>query len=418
MNATATSESTPRAETPLTRQEKEKLLTQMYFRQDWIELIRLFGYQTLPMEKARQAIKPLAEKFGKEPMAAACEVLVEISTPGKEPVARLKQHIRRMAFQILGPETTANAVPAPVTSPPTAEPEPEASARKSGEARKTKKPARPPAPAPPSTGTDATPVTGHSTIMEQYRAAKEKHPAMLLLFRMGDFYELFGEDAETAHKLLGLTLTTRDRTITMAGFPHHQLEVYLHKLLHEGQRVAICEPVEESLARGPIRREVTRVVTPGTRIEEGQSESAEPAESKEEGSAVAEQPVRQSRHFVLKRCEGWFNEAGLAFVAIEDVRRTTPAVAPYVGILDFIVLRGEDKLLVTVRPHLQAKHMTAIRDLKELYGPEYKPVRIWPSEGSDGWIWRDYPIDVSTCEPAMATERKPRPKRSRVSKSQ
>src|SRR3954464_9229460 len=96
-------------------------------------------------------------------------------------------------------------------------------------------------------------------------------------FRMGDFYELFGEDAETAHKLLGLTLTTRDRTITMAGFPHHQLEVYLHKLLHEGQRVAICEPVEESLARGPIRREVTRVVTPGTMIEESRFESAEPA---------------------------------------------------------------------------------------------------------------------------------------------
>ncbi len=59
-------------------------------------------------------------------------------------------------------------------------------------------------------------------------------------FRIGDFYELFGEDAETAHTLLGLTLTTRDRTLTMAGFPHHQLEVYLHKLLKEGQRVAIC----------------------------------------------------------------------------------------------------------------------------------------------------------------------------------
>ena len=134
MNATATSESTPTAEIPLTRQEKEKLLTKMYFRQDWIELIRLFGYQTLPMDQARQAIKPLAEKFGKEPMAAACEVLVEISTPGKEPVARLKPHIRRMAFQILGPEPTANAVPTPVTSPATTEPQPEANARKPSEA--------------------------------------------------------------------------------------------------------------------------------------------------------------------------------------------------------------------------------------------------------------------------------------------
>ena len=94
-------------------------------------------------------------------------------------------------------------------------------------------------------------------MLQQYREAKDRQPGMLLLFRMGDFFELFGQDAETAHKLLGLTLTTRDRTLTMAGFPHHQLEVYLHKLLKEGQRVAICEPVEESLARGPIRREVT-----------------------------------------------------------------------------------------------------------------------------------------------------------------
>ena len=98
--------------------------------------------------------------------------------------------------------------------------------------------------------------------MQQYREAKEKHPDMLLLFRIGDFYELFGEDAETAHKLLGLTLTTRDQTLTMAGFPHHQLEAYLHKLLKEGRRIAICDQVEESLARGPIRREVTRVETP------------------------------------------------------------------------------------------------------------------------------------------------------------
>ena len=253
--------------------------------------------------------------------------------------------------------------------------------------------------------------------MEQYRVAKEKHPGMLLLFRMGDFYELFGEDAETAHKSLGLTLTTRDRTVTMAGFPHHQLEAYLHKLLQQGQRVAICEPVEESLARGPIQREVTRVVTPGTVIDEDHSESAAPSESTEAEAAV-DRPIRQPRHFVLKRCESWFNECGWAFVAIDDVRRTTPAVAPYVGVLDFIVLRGEEKHLVTVRPHLQAKHITAIRELHELYGPEYKPVRIWPAEGSDGWIWRDFPIDVSACEPGPGTERKPRPKRSRVQKPQ
>src|SRR5262245_54525005 len=97
----------------------------------------------------------------------------------------------------------------------------------------------------------------------------------------------------------------------------HQLEAYLHKLLHAGQRVAICEPVEDSLARGPIRREVTRVVTPGDMTEQ--------VESKESG---VERSVRQPRHFVLKRCEGWFNDTGLSFVAMVDVRRTTPAVSP------------------------------------------------------------------------------------------
>ena len=79
-------------------------------------------------------------------------------------------------------------------------------------------------------------------VMNQYREAKEKHPNMMLLFRIGDFYELFDEDATTAAKLIGLTVTKRGET-PMAGFPHHQLENYLHKLLKEGQRVAICEPV-------------------------------------------------------------------------------------------------------------------------------------------------------------------------------
>jgi hypothetical protein len=235
--------------------------------------------------------------------------------------------------------------------------------------------------------------------MEQYRAAKERHPNMLLLFRMGDFYELFGEDAETAHKLLGLTLTTRDRTITMAGFPHHQLETYLHKLLQAGERVAICEPVEDSLARGPIRREVTRVVTPGAIVEE-----AAPAPGKKrrvgDKSPAEGRSVRQPRHFVLKKFQAWLNEAGLAFVSVDDVKRTTPAAAQFVGVLDFVVMRGDEKLLVTVRPHLQAKHLKAIGELHKLFGADYKPVRMWPIDGPDGWSWLDFSVDDSAPEPA------------------
>src|SRR5260370_22619231 len=106
-------------------------------------------------------------------------------------------------------------------------------------------------------------------MMQQYQEAKERHPGMLLLFRMGDFYELFDADDEAAARLLGLTLTSRDKTVPMAGFPHHQLENYLHKLIQAGQRVAICDQVEDpALAKGLVRREVTRVVTPGTITED------------------------------------------------------------------------------------------------------------------------------------------------------
>src|SRR5437763_2038869 len=107
-------------------------------------------------------------------------------------------------------------------------------------------------------------------MMQQYREAKERHPGMLLLFRMGDFYELFDEDAGTAARLLGLTLTSRDKTVSMAGFPHHSSESYLRKLLQAGHRVAICDQVEDpAFAKGLVRREVTGVVTPGTLTDDG-----------------------------------------------------------------------------------------------------------------------------------------------------
>ncbi len=106
-------------------------------------------------------------------------------------------------------------------------------------------------------------------MMQQYREAKERHPGMLLLFRMGDFYELFYDDAEVVARLLGLTLTSRDKTVPMAGFPHHQLDGYLRKLLRCGHRVAVCDQVEDpAVARGLVRREVTRIVTPGTLTED------------------------------------------------------------------------------------------------------------------------------------------------------
>ncbi|HYV38648.1 MAG TPA: DNA mismatch repair protein MutS, partial [Gemmataceae bacterium] len=106
-------------------------------------------------------------------------------------------------------------------------------------------------------------------MMQQYQEAKSRHPGMLLLFRMGDFYELFDDDAQTAARVLGLTLTSRDKSVPMAGFPHHQLEQYLQKLLRLGHRVAVCDQVEDAAAaKGLVKREVTRVVTPGTITED------------------------------------------------------------------------------------------------------------------------------------------------------
>ena len=106
-------------------------------------------------------------------------------------------------------------------------------------------------------------------MMQQYEQAKQQYPDALLLFRMGDFYELFNDDALTASRLLHLTLTSRDKQIPMAGFPYHALDTQLRKLIQAGLRVAICEQVEDPAeAKGLVKREVIRVVTPGTLTED------------------------------------------------------------------------------------------------------------------------------------------------------
>ncbi len=106
-------------------------------------------------------------------------------------------------------------------------------------------------------------------MMQQFREAKDQHPGMLVLFRNGDFYELFEEDAELGHRVLGITLTKRDKEIPMAGFPYHKLEHYLNVLLRAGHRVAVCEQMEDaSSGKKLIRREVNRLVTPGTVTED------------------------------------------------------------------------------------------------------------------------------------------------------
>ena len=117
-------------------------------------------------------------------------------------------------------------------------------------------------------------------MMRQYDEAKKACGDALLLFRMGDFYELFHEDARIAAKELGMTLTSRDKganAIPMAGFPHHQLDGYLAKLIRLGYRVAVCEQVEDpKTAKGLVKREIAQLVSPGTVVD---SNLLEPSES-------------------------------------------------------------------------------------------------------------------------------------------
>ena len=117
----------------------------------------------------------------------------------------------------------------------------------------------------------ASPTTApaHTPMMVQYLGLKAQHPDILLFYRMGDFYEMFFEDAEKAARLLDITLTSRGQSagvpISMAGIPWHSAEQYLAKLVKLGESVAICEQIgDPATSKGPVERRVTRIVTPGT----------------------------------------------------------------------------------------------------------------------------------------------------------
>jgi len=113
----------------------------------------------------------------------------------------------------------------------------------------------------------------HTPMMQQYLGIKSEHPDILLFYRMGDFYELFFDDARRASKLLDITLTARGKSggnaIPMAGIPVHAIDQYLGRLVRQGESVAICEQVGDvATSKGPVERKVVRIVTPGTVTEE------------------------------------------------------------------------------------------------------------------------------------------------------
>lgn len=133
---------------------------------------------------------------------------------------------------------------------------------------------------PPTHNQIGRKTDGRTPMMRQYESVKRQHPDSILFFRMGDFYEMFGKDAEVASKILDIALTTRDKRsrnpIPMCGIPHHALDSYVGKLIKAGHKIVICDQVEDPrLAKGLVRREVTRIITPGTLLEDNLLESRE-----------------------------------------------------------------------------------------------------------------------------------------------
>src|SRR3981081_1681043 len=133
-------------------------------------------------------------------------------------------------------------------------------------------------PVPPDAEQPAEAAARVTPMMEQYLEIKAANPGLLLFYRMGDFYELFFEDAEIASRTLGIVLTKRGKhqgmDIPMCGVPVERSEDYLHRLIEAGHRVAVCEQTEDPAAargrcnEGVVRRDVVRLVTPGTLTED------------------------------------------------------------------------------------------------------------------------------------------------------
>ena len=397
------SESEPLPKNPV-RVNKMPLYLRLYQDQTLIDVARMVGYAGLSLPAARERLRELNAIHNKDKLVAAVEELTEISAE----TVQLKADVRRLCFQLLGfpPEQKdtpiANSLGSPQHNEAADAPKPKEKkpAQPSQKKRSKRASAEPQADA--SSTDDTKERTAQTTpLMEQYRAAKAAHPDMVLLFRIGEFYEVLDADADVVHRILGLTLTTRDRITKMCGFPHHQLEAYLHELLKEGLRVAVCDQIDTTTKS--VRREITRVV-PEVMQDETDAEVTSVGgvktkilvklrKIKKNAPGNAEgKPVRQPRHFVMQKFEEYMTAEGLAFVPVADVKKTTPAVAPHVAGLDYVVLMGEEKLLVTVRPNLTKKNAAAAKEVQKLFGNGYQAIRIWPIESEDGWVWDRHPI--------------------------
>src|SRR5882672_820756 len=163
--------------------------------------------------------------------------------------------------------------------------------------------------------------------MRQYLDVKSRYPDAIVFFRLGDFYEMFYEDATYVAKALSLTLTTRDKgkedPVPMCGVPHHAVRGYLLKLTELGHRVALCEQLEDPrVARGIVKRDVIRVVTPGVNLDEESLDPRVPSFV----AAVAGEPRRGYGLAFLDVSTGDFHatEASTADALVDELARAEP----------------------------------------------------------------------------------------------
>ncbi|MFI5128680.1 MAG: DNA mismatch repair protein MutS [Chitinophagales bacterium] len=208
-------------------------------------------------------------------------------------------------------------------------------------------------------------TTSDTPLMLQHGAIKKKYPDAILLFRVGDFYETFGQDAVLASQILGITLTKRNNgaaaSSDLAGFPHHALDTYLHKLVKAGHRVAICDQLEDpKLAKGIVKRGVTDLVTPGTTVNDKLLE-------------------HHSNNFLAAIHFADHEQYGLAFLDISTG--------------EFLVAEGDreyaDKLLQSFKPAEVIYHRHKQKLFKEYFGSKMYTYAL------DEWIFDNaYAVDV------------------------
>jgi len=191
-------------------------------------------------------------------------------------------------------------------------------------------------------------------MLAQYHAIKEQYPDAILLFRLGDFYEAFYEDAHTVSKVLNIVLTSRPagkgHRIPMAGIPHHALNSYVHKLIHQGYKVAICEQLEDaSQAKGIVKREVVRVITPGTFFE------------RDTAGLMAIYPKGKNWAFAyLNLSVGEFTGA---ILSKEEVLSVIAKLQP----VEVILPKGREYLEEEIKPILKEVHFTYLPE-EEFFG--------------------------------------------------